>query len=244
MVAGEKIALVGPSGAGKTTVFQLLLRFHDPQAGAIRIDGVELRKADPAAVRAHIALVPQDPVIFATSVLENVRYGRPDATDEEVRAACDAAYASEFIDRLPERHQSFLGERGARLSGGQRQRLAIARAILADRPILLLDEATSALDAESERVVQQALERLMAGRTVLIIAHRLATVRDVDRIAVIDSGRIIAVGAHDALIATNPLYAHLAELQFGKAASDSEKVGSDSTFRIEERTDRSAENRV
>ncbi len=186
---------MGPSGAGKTTVFQLLLRFYDPQQGIVRIDGVDLRAADPAAVRRRLALVPQDPVIFAASVLDNVRYGRPEATEAEVRAACDAAFASEFIERLPEGYASFLGERGVRLSGGQRQRLAIARAILADRPILLLDEATSALDAESERMVQLALERLMAGRTVLIIAHRLATVRHADRIAVIDRGRIVAAGS-------------------------------------------------
>ncbi len=222
--AGEKVALVGPSGAGKTTVFQLLLRFYDPQSGAVRIDGVDLRSADPAQVRSRIALVPQDPVIFAASVLENVRYGRPDASDDEVRAACDAAYATEFIDRLPDGYAAFLGERGVRLSGGQRQRLAIARAILADRPILLLDEATSALDAESERMVQSALERLMTGRTVLIIAHRLATVRHADRTAVIDAGRIVATGTHDTLIATNPLYARLAELQFGAGKAGSESI--------------------
>ncbi|MFO1414056.1 MAG: ABC transporter transmembrane domain-containing protein [Burkholderiales bacterium] len=212
---GEKVALVGPSGAGKTTVFQLLLRFYDPGQGSVTIDGVDLRDADPEAVRARLAVVPQDPVIFAASVQENVRYGRPDATDEDVRAACAAAYATEFIERLPEGYASFLGERGVRLSGGQRQRLAIARAILADRPILLLDEATSALDAESERMVQLALERLMAGRTVLIIAHRLATIRHVDRIAVMESGRIIATGTHDELTRSNPLYARLAALQFG-----------------------------
>jgi ATP-binding cassette subfamily B protein len=218
--AGEKVALVGPSGAGKTTVFQLLLRFYDPNLGRLTIDGVPIVDADPREVRKRIALVPQDPVIFAASVEDNVRYGRPEASDAEVHAACDAAYATEFIDRLPERFGSFLGERGVRLSGGQRQRLAIARAILADRPILLLDEATSALDAESERVVQLALERLMAGRTVLMIAHRLATVRHADRIAVMEHGRVIAVGTHDALVRDNPLYARLAALQFAVAAQE------------------------
>jgi ATP-binding cassette, subfamily B, bacterial len=212
--AGEKVALVGPSGAGKTTVFQLLLRFYDPQAGAVRIDGVELRSADPREVRRRLAVVPQDPVIFATSVLENVRYGRPEATEAEVRDACDAAFASEFVAQLPQGYASNLGERGVRLSGGQRQRLAIARSILADRPILLLDEATSALDAERERVVQLALERLMVGRTVLIIAHRLATVRHADRIAVMEAGRLVAVGTHDELLEASPLYARLAALQF------------------------------
>jgi ATP-binding cassette subfamily B protein len=215
VAAGEKVALVGPSGAGKTTVFQLLLRFYDPQLGSVTIDGIDVRAADPSAVRERLAVVPQDPVIFAASVLENVRYGRPGATDAEVRAACDAAYATEFIERIPDGFGSYLGERGVRLSGGQRQRIAIARAILADRPVLLLDEATSALDAESERAVQLALERLMAGRTVLIIAHRLATVRHADRIAVMEHGRIIATGTHEALTQTNPLYARLAALQFG-----------------------------
>jgi len=221
---GEKVALVGPSGAGKTTVFQLLLRFYDPQQGAVKIDGVDLRHADPREVRSRVAVVPQDPVIFATSVLENVRYGRLDATDAEVREACNAAFATEFVDQLPQRFDSNLGERGVRLSGGQRQRLAIARAILADRPILLLDEATSALDAESEQMVQRALERLMSGRTVLIIAHRLATVRHADRIAVMEAGRLVAVGTHDELLGTSPLYSRLAALQFA-GVMDKDKEG-------------------
>ena len=215
--ASEKVALVGPSGAGKTTAFQLLLRFYDPDRGRILIDGVDLARADPRDIRRQCALVPQEPVIFAASVLENVRYGRPGATDAQVRAACDAAYATEFVEGMPQGFASMLGERGVRLSGGQRQRIAIARAILADRPILLLDEATSALDAESERIVQRALERLMAGRTVLMIAHRLATVRHADRIAVMDKGRIVAIGTHDELVRDNPLYARLAALQFGAA---------------------------
>jgi ATP-binding cassette subfamily B protein len=217
--ASEKVALVGPSGAGKTTVFQLLLRFHDPATGHVSIDGIDLRLADPRDVRRQLALVPQEPVIFAASVLENVRYGRPGASDADVEAACDAAYASEFIERLPDSFASSLGERGVRLSGGQRQRLAIARAILADRPILLLDEATSSLDAESERIVQRALERLMAGRTVLMIAHRLATVRHADRIAVMERGRIIAIGTHEELVRSSPLYARLAALQFNIPAT-------------------------
>jgi len=225
--ASEKVALVGPSGAGKTTVFQLLLRFYDPVSGHVRIDGVDLATTDPREMRRKIALVPQEPVIFATSVLENVRYGRPDASDADVRSACDAAYATEFIARLPEGFDSALGERGARLSGGQRQRIAIARAILADRPILLLDEATSSLDAESERIVQRALERLMAGRTVLMIAHRLATVRHADRIAVLEAGRIIAIGTHDELVRDNPLYARLAALQFGTQAAATERAAAE-----------------
>jgi ATP-binding cassette subfamily B protein len=221
---GEKVALVGPSGAGKTTVFQLLLRFYDPKQGVVQIDGVDLRQADPRDLRARLAVVPQDPVIFAATVLENVRYGRLDATDAEVRDACDAAFATEFIAQLPSRFESNLGERGVRLSGGQRQRLAIARAILAGRPILLLDEATSALDAESERMVQRALETLMAGRTVLIIAHRLATVRHADRIAVMEAGQLVALGTHDELLRESPLYARLAALQFaGVMGKDKEE---------------------
>lgn len=211
---GERIALVGPSGAGKTTVFQLLLRFYDPYSGKVRIDGVPISDADPAAVRSRIALVPQDPIIFATSVLENVRYARPEADLDAVKRACCAAYADEFVCRLPQGYDTDLGERGVKLSGGQRQRIAIARAILADRPILLLDEATSALDAESERVVQAALEHLAQNRTTLVIAHRLATVQQADRIIVMDQGRIVETGSHAELLAIDGLYAKLARLQF------------------------------
>jgi len=211
---GEKLALVGPSGAGKTTVFQLLLRYYDPQQGRVLIDGVDIRTADPSDVRSRIALVPQDPVIFAASIADNVRYGRPEASDAEVESACEMACAMEFIARMPEGLETFLGERGVRLSGGQRQRIAIARAILADRPILLLDEATSALDAASEQMVQLALERLMRNRTTLIIAHRLATVQGADRIAVTDHGRIVDIGTHAELMRANALYSNLASLQF------------------------------
>ncbi|MDH5411950.1 MAG: ATP-binding cassette domain-containing protein, partial [Alphaproteobacteria bacterium] len=216
---GETVALVGPSGAGKTTIVQLLLRFYDPTEGTVRLDGVDLRETDPTAVRARFALVAQDPVIFAADAWDNIRYGRPDASDEEVRAAAEAAAATEFLDRLPEGFKSHLGERGVKLSGGQRQRIAIARAILRDPAVLLLDEATSALDAESERLVQVALERLMEGRTTIVIAHRLATVLKADRIAVMDQGVIVDEGTHAQLSAAGGLYARLARLQFDQGAS-------------------------
>ena len=215
---GETVALVGPSGAGKTTILQLILRFYDPEAGRITLDGIDLRDMARADFRGAMALVPQDPVIFSTSARENIRFGRPDATDAEVEAAARAAAAHDFIARLPEGYATVLGERGMLLSGGQRQRVAIARAILRDAPVLLLDEATSALDAESERAVQAAVERLAEGRTTIVVAHRLATVKRADRIVVFDRGRIVAQGTHDSLVAEGGLYARLARLQFTDGA--------------------------
>ncbi|MBX9820336.1 ABC transporter ATP-binding protein/permease [Afipia birgiae] len=212
--AGEKVAVVGPSGAGKSTLFHLLLRFYDPASGVISVDGVPVREADPSAVRSRIALVPQDSAVFATSARENIRFGRPDASDAEVARAADLAHATEFITRLPLGFDTQLGERGVTLSGGQRQRIAIARAILRDAPLLLLDEATSSLDAESETLVQTALEELMSHRTTLVIAHRLATVLSCDRILVMENGRIVEQGTHASLVAANGLYARLARLQF------------------------------
>ena len=225
IAAGERVALVGPSGAGKSTVFELLLRFYDPAAGGVRFDGVDLRDADPAGLRARIGLVAQEPFIFSADAWDNIRYGRPGATDEEVREAAVAAAAAEFLDALPEGFDTFLGAKGVRLSGGQRQRIAIARALLRDPALLLLDEATSALDSESERLVQDALGRLMAGRTTLVIAHRLATVQAADRIIVLDRGRIDAIGSHAELVRGSALYARLAALQFGDIAAENGGAG-------------------
>ena len=214
---GETVAIVGPSGAGKSTVFQLLLRFYDASAGRVAVDGVPVRETSLAALRARVGIVPQDSTIFSTSALENIRYGKPEAPDAEVIAAARAAFAHDFITALPEGYNTFLGERGVRLSGGQRQRLSIARAMLKNPPLLLLDEATSALDAESERMVQAALESAMSGRTTLVIAHRLATVKRADRIVVMEAGRIVDIGKHDELVARGGLYARLAAMQFGLA---------------------------
>jgi ATP-binding cassette subfamily B protein len=211
---GETVAVVGPSGAGKSTLFQLIQRFYDPLHGTIRVDGVALPDADPADVRGRIAMVPQETVIFAASARDNLRYGRWDASDAQLWAAAESANAAEFLRKLPDGLDTYMGEGGARLSGGQRQRIAIARAILRDAPILLLDEATSALDAESERLVQDALDHLMTDKTTIVIAHRLATVRAADRIIVMDDGRIVEEGRHDSLVAQGGLYARLARLQF------------------------------
>ncbi len=211
---GERVALVGPSGAGKTTVLQLLLRFYDPERGTISLDGVPITRMRLHDLRRRLALVPQEPVIFADTVSENIRFGRPEASDAEIEAAARAAAAHDFVAALPQGYGTWLGERGVLLSGGQKQRIAIARAILRDAPVLLLDEATSALDAESERAVQQAVDRLSAGRTTLVIAHRLSTVKSADRILVLDEGRLVATGTHEALVAEGGLYARLARLQF------------------------------
>lgn len=214
--AGETLALVGPSGAGKSTLYDLLLRFYDPQQGRILLDGVPLTQLDPLDLRRCFALVSQSPALFYGSIEENIRYGNPDATQAQVQEAAKIAYAHEFIEQMPEGYQTHLGDGGLGLSGGQRQRLAIARALLVDAPILLLDEATSALDAQSEHLIQQALPSLMKNRTTLVIAHRLATVKNADRIAVMDQGRLVAVGTHQQLIANSPLYARLAALQFSE----------------------------
>ncbi len=220
---GETVAIVGPSGAGKSTLFQLAERFYDPQAGAVKLDGVPLTAVDPAAIRRNMALVPQEGILFAATARDNLRYGNWEASDEAIWQAAENANAADFLRELPEGLDTYLGERGARLSGGQRQRMAIARALLRDAPILLLDEATSALDAESERLVQQALDRLMATRTTLVIAHRLATVRGADRIVVMDGGRIVETGKHDALSRAGGLYARLAALQFDEVPSEAVK---------------------
>jgi ATP-binding cassette subfamily B protein len=212
--AGETVALVGPSGAGKSTMLHMLMRFYDPQSGRITLDGIDLRDMTRSDFRAAMALVPQDPMIFATSAYENIAFGRTGASRAEVEAAATAAAAHDFITDLPQGYGTYLGERGVMLSGGQKQRIAIARAILRDAPVLLLDEATSALDAESERAVQQAVDHMASGRTVLVVAHRLATVKRADRIVVFEKGRIVATGTHDALVAEGGLYARLARLQF------------------------------
>ncbi|MEO0439950.1 MAG: ATP-binding cassette domain-containing protein, partial [Pseudomonadota bacterium] len=224
VLPGETVAVVGPSGAGKSTLFQLAQRFYDPQSGSVRIDGVALPSADPADIRERMALVPQDTVLFAASARDNLRYGQWDASDEEIWEAARAANAEQFLRELPDGLDSFMGESGTRLSGGQRQRVSIARALLRNTPILLLDEATSALDAESEKLVQDALDKLMENRTTIVIAHRLATIRSADRIIVMDEGKIVEQGDHDSLIARNGLYARLAELQFNSGERSQPKI--------------------
>ena len=213
---GEHVAIVGPSGAGKSTIFQLLMRFYDPHLGRVCIDGIDINLADPRDIRSAIAMVPQDCVIFGDSVAENIRFGHPNATDTQVIEAAKAASAHDFISQLPDGYDTYLGEKGIRLSGGQKQRVAIARAILADPAILLLDEATSALDSESERLVQSALDTLQKNRTTLVIAHRLATVVQADKIVVLNTGRILDVGRHSELMTRNAIYAQMVELQFGE----------------------------
>lgn len=224
--SGEHIALVGPSGAGKSTIFQLLLRFYNPDSGKILLDGVDISQADPKHVRSLIGIVPQDTVIFGANAMENIRFGRPEATDEQVIAAAKAASAHDFLEQLPEGYDTYLGERGTRLSGGQKQRIAIARAILKDPPVLLLDEATSALDAENERQVQAALEQLQVGRTTIVIAHRLSTVQDADRIVVMEQGRILDIGSHQELLLRDPTYRNMVALQFGSVDDPAEVAAS------------------